>query len=247
MAETSVRFKGVSKEDGGVRVAYYHGEDRRAFKTSTIGNVKQHPKTKVWWTLHEDGSKFKAEKRADAIQELIAHEEAKENKAPTKAQKEAAPPSSPRSKGQPKWAHVTEEEIRAAREGEGLSWRDVSKKFDLGSPGTARKAWAALTGTPHTDSIMTGRRAPSGSHKSGSTKMLKPKWADTADTEEVRAAVEGGHRMLVKRPEPREPEDIVFTRLLGVKGTRAGVEVSVRCKITGGERTVFAHNILEVR
>lgn len=252
MAQTQVVFQGLDQKTKRVKVSYYHGSDTKAYKKDTIGEIRRHEATKVWWAKHDDGSKYKGRMMKDVAKLLIEHESAKVNGEQTpeakKVEAKTRPAAFPRSAGQPKWAHVTAEDITQARDKDGLSWRDVANKFDLGSPGTARKAYTELTGRAHNESVMTGRRAPAGSQKSGSKKrLMQPQWQDSSTEEEVRAGVEGAHRILIDRGERREPEDIQFSRLESVKGTRGGVEVTVRCKLTGGSRVVFAHKILEVR
>lgn len=251
MAQTQVVFQGLDQKTKRVKVNYYLGSGTKAYKRDTIGEIRKHPTTGVWWAKHDDGSKYQGRMMKDVAKLIAEHEAAKVNGDQTpeakKVEAKSKPPTAPRSAGQPKWAHVTAEEMTKARDTDGLSWRDVANKFELGSPGTARKAYTELTGRPHSGSAMTGRRAPAGSQKSSHKRLMQPQWKDSSAEMEVRAGVEGAHRLLVDRGEKREPEDIQFTRLEAVKGTRGGVEVTVRCKLTGGARTVFAHKILEVR
>lgn len=74
----------------------------------------------------------------------------------------------------------TEADIRRERVERGLSWRQVAINLSLKSPDAARKAWVALTGTPHNTTETTSRKptvrgnAPAGVN--GASKTLTPMW-----------------------------------------------------------------------
>lgn len=104
------------------------------------------------------------------------------------------------------YAFTTEDIVRERVE-RGLSWRQVAVNLELKSPDAARKAWVALTGTPHNSTETTARKpraagitAPSGVN--GASKTLTPMWSqdyiDSLDDEGldlfqdvVKEAIEG--------------------------------------------------------
>jgi len=85
-----------------------------------------------------------------------------------------------------KEAAVTAEQITEERDGKGLSWAQVAANLDLGSPGAARRIYTQLTGRPHTESVMTGRRATRGTGaRSTGRKLHHPHWHDESDQDEI--------------------------------------------------------------
>ena len=84
----------------------------------------------------------------------------------------------------------TAEDIVRERDERGLSWAQVARNLDLGSPGQARKAYTVLTGRPHTDSIMQGHRAPRGSGVR-STKTFAVQWDDDSDQDAIIERLQG--------------------------------------------------------
>lgn len=108
----------------------------------------------------------------------------------------AAPVAAP--KGAPRGSKVwpcTKEEIETVRDGEGLSWRDVGVKLNIGSPGQARKAYTELTGRDHSTSVMTGRRAPNGA---AGSKAVVPKLVEGNMTHaELVESITPGCRLVV--------------------------------------------------
>lgn len=102
--------------------------------------------------------------------------------------------------------NFTEEDIRRERVERGLSWRQVAINLELKTPDQARKAWVALTGTPHNETEVTARKprgtAPKVNGVNGGAKTLRPMWdqkyIDSLDDagfdlfqDEVREAITG--------------------------------------------------------
>lgn len=83
----------------------------------------------------------------------------------------------------------TAEDITKIRDGEGLSWADVAKRLKLKSPGAARKAYTALTGRPHNESVMTGRKRAARSSASSVRVVLE--WNDDSDQDDIMARLNG--------------------------------------------------------
>lgn len=84
------------------------------------------------------------------------------------------------------------EDIIRERDERGLSWAQVAANLDLGSPGAARKAYTDLTGRPHTDSQMQGRRAPRGSGvRVSGRKTFAVQWDDDSDQDEIETRLNG--------------------------------------------------------
>lgn len=133
------------------------------------------------------------------------------------AAKKPAPAPEPEKKTRAKrkepWANITKEQILEAREGLRLSWRDVANKLDLGSPSTARKAYTALTGKPHTESEVLVKRAPRGTNDSitgkRATIITRPEWDDWTLDEDLEAQIKG--RTLIVERNGREEELRVST------------------------------------
>lgn len=104
-----------------------------------------------------------------------------------------------------KWDHLSPDDIIRERDENGLSWANVAKVLELGNPSTARAAYTALTGKPHTASTMPGRAAVT--HRSGvktAASMVKPRrnfapgWDRDTDPQEIVNAVVG-HTISVRR------------------------------------------------
>lgn len=116
---------------------------------------------------------IKAEAKAKAQAEAKVAEEL------AKSQRRAA-----RKEGWP----CTAEQIIHERDSRGLSWRQVATNLNLGSPGQARKAYTELTGKPHYESQMTGKRASRGSV---GRKVDSPNWNDDSDQDEIIERLQG--------------------------------------------------------
>lgn len=102
----------------------------------------------------------------------------------------------PKTGGEPKRRKrvitCTAEDIIRERDERGLSWAQVAANLDLGSPGAARKAYTDLTGRPHTDSQMQGRRAPRGSGvRVSGRKTFAVQWDDDSDQDEIETRLNG--------------------------------------------------------
>lgn len=101
----------------------------------------------------------------------------------------------------------TAEDIVRERVERGLSWRQVAINLELKTPDQARKAWVALTGTPHNTTETTARKPRSAGDKvvgvnGGAMKTMRPMWdqkyIDSLDDDsldlfqdEVKAAITG--------------------------------------------------------
>ena len=118
-------------------------------------------------------------KRIRAEAKAKAQAEAKVAEELAKSERRAA-----RKEGWP----CTAEEIKHERDSRGLSWRQVATNLNLGSPGQARKAYTELTGTPHYESQMTGKRASKGSV---GRKVDSPNWNDDSDQDEIIERLQG--------------------------------------------------------
>lgn len=87
---------------------------------------------------------------------------------------------------------ITAEDIVRERDERGLSWAQVAKNLDLASPGAARSAYTKLTGRPHTESQMQGRRAPRGTGvRSTNRKTVGVQWDDDSDQDEIEQRLNG--------------------------------------------------------
>jgi hypothetical protein len=176
--------------------------------------------------------------------------------------KAETPPKAPRSTRKPREYNFTAEALIAARsEGKGRSWAELAKMFDLGNPGAARKAWAELTGTPHTEAPELSGRARKGS--SASRTVAAPEWNDDTDRQEIVDRLVGStitiRRTLygktqeevldvakVFKYDDTNPERPAVDFLEGRYQTdsKTGVRTVVG---TGARRTVFIDQIVEVR
>ena len=85
---------------------------------------------------------------------------------------------------------VTEEQIVEERDHKGLSWRQVGINLELGGPSAARRAYAELTGRPHSSSQPQVRRAKAGAVATG-RKLHTPEWTDESDQDEIEAKLNG--------------------------------------------------------
>jgi hypothetical protein len=156
----------------------------------------------------------------------------------------------------------TVEQLREAREGgSGRSWADVAKMLGLPNPGAARKAWAELTGTPHTEAKALQTRARKGA--TSSRTLATPTWDDDTDRQSVVDTLVGStitirtgglygkdtlETLNVARvyrfddSDPARPAvEILDGRYAMVKGERTLVDG------TGAKRTIFLDRIAEVR
>ncbi len=87
---------------------------------------------------------------------------------------------------------ITAEDIVRERDQRGLSWAQVAANLDLSSPGAARKAYTDLTGRPHTDSQMQGRRAARGTGvRVSGRKTFAVEWHDDSDQDEIINRLQG--------------------------------------------------------
>ena len=114
----------------------------------------------------------------------------------------------------------TAEEITRQRDELGLSWRQVAVNLDLSGPSAARTAYTALTGRPHHESLMTGKRASTrgqmGSAKMSTRKVDAPTWDDDTDQDEIIERLTGSRiivRRTVRDATPLE-EDILVGRIV---------------------------------
>lgn len=167
----------------------------------------------------------------------------------------------------------TAEEIVAERDGKGLSWAQVAINLNLGSPGAARRTYTQLTGKPHTDSQMSGKRAPRGSRASG-RKLAKPDWNDDTDQDEIIGKLQGawhepsgdpgtknyvpGHwtgsniavsRTLGGRLKPYE-EEVAVARVVEFsfgKNEDQPLQVTVIDRESGAQRCFFVSTIISVQ
>lgn len=98
----------------------------------------------------------------------------------------------------------TADEIAAVRDGELVSWRAVAQRFNLGSPGAARRAYSALV-RPHTASVLPGRTTGAG---------LQPVDLAAADLDTIREAI-GGRTIVVQRA--KGTEDITVAKVTSLK------------------------------
>lgn len=176
-----------------------------------------------------------------------------------------AEPKAPRAPRKPKSYNFTAEELREAREGgSGRSWADVAKLLGLPNPGAARKAWAELTGQPHTSAKALQGRARKGA--GSSNRLAAPKWDDTADRQTIvdtlvgakviiKAGLYGGdsvetiHVAKVYRFDDTLPDRPAVEILEGVYGIdpKTKEKVLLDKASTGARRTVFLDRIVEVR
>lgn len=162
----------------------------------------------------------------------------------------------------------TADELVAERDTAGRSWAQVAVNLGLGSPGQARKAYTALTGKPHHESQMTGRRATRAVAK-GRT-VDSPGWDDESDQEAIEARMNGewveesgdgknfmpahwsGSDIVVRRVTGNHvyEEEIqvkyVVEFTFGASGT-CPLGVTFICRYTGHFRTIAVAEIIEVR
>jgi hypothetical protein len=131
------------------------------------------------------------------------------------------------------WGHVTAEQIINARDELRLSWRDVGVKLEIGSPSTARAAYTALTGKPHTESQAVVKRAPKGvggiTGKNRVAVISRPEWDQNTPDEVVTEAIRG--RVIIVRRSAGVDEEIrvtTGTERAGPKGTWKSVNVLQR-------------------
>lgn len=144
-----------------------------------------------------------------------------------------------------KWAHVTAEEITQARDGDGLSWRDVATKLGLGSPSTARAAYTDLTGRSHKDSQMTGRRART--RTSSAAAVVRPEWNFDTDVDIITEAITG-RMIVVSRMGGAYEEEIVVRSVADYSEEGdATLVVNFYEKGTGAARSVNVEAIIDVR
>lgn len=162
----------------------------------------------------------------------------------------------------------TAEQIVAERDHAGRSWAQVAVNLGLGSPGQARKAYTALTGKPHHESQMTGKRASKAVARG--RKVQSPGWDDETDQTEIEARLNGewveasgsGNQFI---PAHWTGSDIVVQRTSGsyvyeeeiqVKyvteftfGLRGDCPLGVTFidRFTGGFRTIRVAEIIQVR
>jgi hypothetical protein len=163
----------------------------------------------------------------------------------------------------------TAEDIVRERDQRGLSWAQVAKNLDLGSPGAARTAYTKLTGRHHSESVMQGHRAPRGSGaRLVGRKTIAPQWNDMTDQDEIIERLNGP--LVPESGEPGskgyQPEHwsgsvIVIQRKYGteevhVKHVKAfsfgkngdkPLQVELLDRHTGGTRCFYVADIKEIR
>lgn len=142
-----------------------------------------------------------------------------------------------------KWAHVTAEDIVAARDTDGLSWRDVATKLGLGSPSTARAAYTDLTGRSHKESQMTGRRART--RTSSAAAVVRPEWNFDTDVDTITEAITG--RMIVVQRKGGHEEEIIVKRVAEYVEEGDALVVHFFEKGTGAARCINVEAIIDVR
>lgn len=195
---------------------------------------------------------------AEAVEEIKEGPEASASTAtpPT------TPSEAPKSTRKPRTYDFTVDQLREAREGgSGRSWADVAKMVGLPNPGAARKAWADLTGRPHTEARQLVTRAPKGS--SSSTRLDAPKWTDDTDRQAIvdrivgsaiviKAGLYGGtgtETLQVARVlkfddrDPARPAVDLLEGVYHINEKTGARELSG----TGARRTIFLDRIVEVR
>jgi hypothetical protein len=183
------------------------------------------------------------------------------------AQAKAKPPAGKRKNPTP-WP-CTAEQIVAERDTAGRSWAQVAVNLGLGSPGQARKAYTALTGKPHHESQMTGRRATRAVSKG--RKVTAPGWDDDSDQDAIAERLNGewieasGEGTKNYMPAHWSGSDIVVRRTSGSyvyeeeiqvkyvveftfgKSGTSPLGVTFICRYTGHFRTIQVAEIIEVR
>lgn len=148
-----------------------------------------------------------------------------------------------------KWEHITAEDIVKARDTDGLSWKDVAIKLDLGSPGVARRAYTELTGKDHTTSQMTGRRSPKGTGSKKRKAIVRPEWTNETPVDEIAEAI-AGRMIVVKRQYGEEEIHVGKVTEFTKKETADGetpLTVHFHAKDNGAARAVAVEAILDVR
>lgn len=148
---------------------------------------------------------------------------------------------------------ITAEQIIEERDKKGLSWKQVGINLDIGSPSAARKAYTVLTGKPHYESLMTGKRAPRGSNGTG-RKTFHPNWNDESDQDEIIERLQGSRRITVRRSykgiemgeEELEVERVVKFTFDG-KEQDGPLVVHFGEKASGATRSIRVADIVDVR
>jgi hypothetical protein len=146
---------------------------------------------------------------------------------------------------------LTADDIVEARDKHGLSWRDTATKLGLANPGQARKAYAALTGKAHNASVMTGRKARRGT--GGSSVVMKPKWDNDSDPEEITEAIKDRRIIVEAASGPEyEPEEIRVKHVrkfleFGKSGRKVDLAVELCDGATNQTRTIRVQRIIDVR
>lgn len=158
----------------------------------------------------------------------------------------------------------TAEALREAREGgSGRSWADVAKMLGLPNPGAARKAWADLMGTSHTEARQLTTRAPKGS--GGSSRLATPTWDDDTDRQSIVDKLVGARITVKSTTGAGTTEELNVAKVCSFDDTlpdRPAVvlvegvyhkdgktgELYLDAKVsTGAKRTIFLDRIVEVR
>lgn len=174
------------------------------------------------------------------------------------------PPEASKSTRKAKAYNFSVEELREAREGgSGRSWADVAKMLGLPNPGAARKAWADLTGTSHTQARTLVTRARKGSGSSSG--LATPKWDDDTDRQTMVDRLTGS-RIVIKAAAygsdtteelsvakvssfddtlPDRPAVVVVEGVYRMDGK--GERYLDQRQSTGATRTIFLDRIIEVR
>lgn len=125
-------------------------------------------------TATTQSKRIRAEKKAAVQAEAKVAEELAKSKRRT-AKKDGWP--------------CTADDIIRERDTRSLSWKQVAVNLNLGSPGQARKAYADLTGVPHYESQMTGKRASKGAGVG--RKIDAPDWDADSDQDEIIERLQG--------------------------------------------------------
>jgi hypothetical protein len=162
----------------------------------------------------------------------------------------------------------TAEEIKRERDERRLSWRQVATNLKLGNPSAARKAYAELTGTPHTASAVLVNRARAGTNTS--LVLERVEWDDDTDQDEIIDLINGewveesgegknykpahwsGSTVTVERSfrgrDYTEEVEVSYVRSLtfGPEGDQP-LQVTVFMRTNGAARTFFVADITSVR
>lgn len=206
----------------------------------------------------------KAQEDAEVARKL-GHEKDGEEFQPEQAPEPTTTPEAPKSTRKAKTYEFTTEELREAREGgSGRSWADVAKLLGLPNPGAARKAWADLTGTSHTEARTLVTRARKGA--TASSRLATPAWTDDTDRQTVVDSLTGA-RIVIKAGTyggdgveelsvakvtrfddtlPDRPAVVVVEGVLRFDA-KTGVKFLDPKMSTGATRTIFLDRIVEVR